>query len=42
MILPDDQRYLGRPASAADVALWVGELQAGVSDEQFEAALLAT
>jgi hypothetical protein len=34
------QQYLGRPPDAAGLSAWVGKMQAGLTDEQLEAAFI--
>jgi hypothetical protein len=42
LIAGDYQRYLGRPATASEIAGWVNSLQLGLSDEQVVAAFVAS
>lgn len=36
------QQYLERPADAAGISYWISQIQAGTTDEQFEALLLSS
>jgi hypothetical protein len=42
IVSPAYATYLGRAADAAGVAYWVSRMQQGLSDEQLEAAFIAT